>query len=122
MFSGPPVPPAIDIFKKDKKDFVEKGDFTDLEELFNIAKIQYENAREEIKLLGGDYLVENLRDAQTDCLYDLSNFLRKHIIAITIQKNGSMNMLTREHDYDINFGKPIFIAKKFKNYKLTKQH
>ena len=39
------------------------------------------------------------------------DFLRKHIIAITIQKNGSMNMLTREYDYDINFGKPIFIAK-----------
>lgn len=60
-------------------EFVEKGDFSELEELFRIAQIQYDNAREEIKLLGGDYLVENLRDAQTDCLYDLSNFLRKHI-------------------------------------------
>lgn len=50
------------------------------------------------------------------------DFLRKHIIAITIQKNGSMNMLTREYDYDINFGKPIFIAKKFKNYKAFYQY
>ena len=49
------------------------------------------------------------------------DFLRKHIIAITIQKNGSMNMLTREHDYDINFGKPILIDKKFKNYKAFYQ-
>lgn len=60
-------------------DFVEKGDFTGLDDLFRIAKIQYNNAREEIKKDGGDYLVENLRTAQKDCLYDLSNFLRKHI-------------------------------------------
>ena len=50
------------------------------------------------------------------------DFLRKHIIAITIQKNGSMNMLTREYDYDINFGKPILIDKKFKNYKAFYQY
>ncbi len=60
-------------------DFVEKGDFSELDELFHIAKIQYENAREEIKREGGEYLVEDLRTAQKDCLYDLSNFLRKHI-------------------------------------------
>ena len=60
-------------------DFVEKGDFTGLDELFRIAKIQYNNARDEITKEGGDYLVENLRDAQKNCLYDLSNFLRKHI-------------------------------------------
>jgi len=60
-------------------DFVEKGDFTDLDELFRIAREQYQSAREEIKKEGGDYLVEHLRDAQKDCLYDLSNFLRKHI-------------------------------------------
>ena len=60
-------------------DFVEKGEFSELEELFDIAKIQYENAREEIKKEGGEYLVEHLRIAQKDCLYDLSNFLRKHV-------------------------------------------
>ena len=60
-------------------DFVEKGDFTGLDELFRIAQIQYDNARDEIIKEGGDYLVENLRDAQKNCLYDLSNFLRKHI-------------------------------------------
>jgi cell division protein FtsQ len=49
------------------------------------------------------------------------DFLKKHIIAIKIQENGSMNMLTREHDYDINFGKPILIDKKFKNYKAFYQ-
>ena len=60
-------------------DFVERGDFQGLEELFDIARIQYDNAREEIKKQGGEYLVENLRVAQKDCLYDLSNFLRKHV-------------------------------------------
>jgi len=35
------------------------------------------------------------------------DFLKKHIIAIKIQDNGSMTMLTREYDYDINFGKPF---------------
>ena len=49
------------------------------------------------------------------------DFLKKHIIPIKIQENGSMNMLTREHDYDINFGKPILIDKKFKNYKAFYQ-
>lgn len=60
-------------------DFVYKKDFKDLDDLFHIAKIQYENAREEIKKQQGKYLVEDLRDAQKECLYDLSNFLRKHI-------------------------------------------
>ncbi len=60
-------------------DFVEAENFTELDELFHIAEFQYQNAREEIKREGGDYLVENLREAQKDCFYDLSNFLRKHI-------------------------------------------
>lgn len=60
-------------------EFVDKGNFKGLENLFEIASLQYENARREIKNQCGEYLVEDLRDAQKDCLYDLSNFLRKHI-------------------------------------------
>lgn len=60
-------------------DFVENGDFSGLDYLFKTAEIQYQSARNEIKSEGGNYLVEDLRDAQKDCLYDLSNFLRKHI-------------------------------------------
>ncbi|QMS85348.1 serine dehydratase subunit alpha family protein [Candidatus Xianfuyuplasma coldseepsis] len=60
-------------------DFVEAGDFDDLEELFRIATEQYNSAREEITKEGGNYLVEDLPEAQKTCLYDLSNFLRKHI-------------------------------------------
>ena len=61
-------------------DFVEKEDFSELEELFKTAEIQYENARNEIKKQNGDFLVEDLPENQKDCLYDLSNFLRRHII------------------------------------------
>ena len=50
------------------------------------------------------------------------DFLKKHIIAIKIQDNGSMTMLTREYDYKINFGKPILIDTKFKNYKAFYQY
>lgn len=60
-------------------DFVEQGDFTGLDELFRIAEEQYESARQEIIKEGGNFLIEDLRSAQRSCLYDLSNFLRKHI-------------------------------------------
>lgn len=60
-------------------DFVEGEDFEGLDYLFETAKIQYDNARREIKREKGDFLVEDLREAQKDCIYDLSNFLRKHI-------------------------------------------
>ncbi len=60
-------------------DFVDAGNFEGLESLFEVAKFQYNNARREIKNEGGKYLAEDLRDAQIECLYDLSNFLRQHI-------------------------------------------
>ena len=60
-------------------DFGENGDFSGLDNLFHTSELQYQSAREEIKIEGGNYLVEDLREAQKDCLYDLSNFLRKHI-------------------------------------------
>jgi len=60
-------------------DFIDQGDFDGLDELFRIAKEQYESAREEIRKEDGHYLVEDLPKTQKTCLYDLSNFLRKHI-------------------------------------------
>ena len=60
-------------------DFVEAGDFEGLDYLFETAKLQYDSARTEIIREGGKYLVEDLREAQKDCVYDLSNFLRMHI-------------------------------------------
>jgi len=60
-------------------EFVEAGDFTGLDELFRIAQTQYASAREEIKKEDGQYLVEDIADAQKTCIYDLSNYLRKHV-------------------------------------------
>jgi cell division protein FtsQ len=59
---------------------------------------------------------------ETFTAIDKDDFLKKNIIAITIQKNGSMTMLSREYDYEINFGKPVSIDKKFKNYKAFYQY
>ena len=58
---------------------------------------------------------------ETFSAIDKDDFLKKNIIAIRIQKNGSMTMLSREYDYEINFGKPVLIDKKFKNYKAFYQ-
>lgn len=59
---------------------------------------------------------------ETFSAIEKDDFLKKNIIAITIQKNGSMTMLSREYDYEINFGKPVSIEKKFKNYKAFYQY
>ncbi len=68
------IPKYEDIFN-----FVIKDDFEGLDFLFETAQMQYDNARRAIKNEGGEYLVEHLRKPQKECLYDLSNFLRKHI-------------------------------------------
>ncbi|BCR35652.1 L-serine ammonia-lyase, iron-sulfur-dependent, subunit alpha [Mariniplasma anaerobium] len=60
-------------------DFVEKENFEGLEELFRIASMQYESAREEVQKVNPEYLVEQLSTNQKSCSYDLSNFLREHI-------------------------------------------
>jgi len=60
-------------------DFIESEDYEGLEYLFETAKLQYESARKEIIREEGKCLVEDLREAQKDCIYDLSNFLRMHI-------------------------------------------
>ena len=60
-------------------DFIESEDYEGLDYLFDTAKLQYDSAREEITREEGKYLVEDLREAQKDCVYDLSNFLRMHI-------------------------------------------
>jgi len=53
---------------------------------------------------------------------DEDDFLKKNIIAVEIFDNGSMKMLTRSHDYEIMFGRPVLIDKKFKNYKAFYQY
>lgn len=45
------------------------------------------------------------------------DFLKKNIIGIEVLPNDGLIMKNRNFDYQIDFGKPIHIEKKFKNYK-----
>jgi len=53
-------------------------------------------------------------------VYD-DDFLKKNIIGIQITPTGSLKMLNRNFDYEIEFGKTINIEKKFNNYKAFYQ-
>ena len=44
-------------------------------------------------------------------------FLKKNIIGIQILPNGSLKMMNRNFNYEIDFGKTINMEKKFNNYK-----
>ncbi|RZJ67183.1 MAG: cell division protein FtsQ [Flavobacterium sp.] len=45
------------------------------------------------------------------------DFLRKNITGIRVSPSGSLVMTNRNYDYEIDFGKPVNIERKFKNYK-----
>jgi cell division protein FtsQ len=49
-------------------------------------------------------------------IYD-DAFLKKNIIGVQIMPNGSLMMLNRNFDYQIDFGKAIRVKDKFNNYK-----
>lgn len=49
-------------------------------------------------------------------IYD-DAFLKKNIIGIQIMPNGSLKMLNRNFDYQIDFGRMMNVERKFKNYK-----
>jgi cell division protein FtsQ len=44
-------------------------------------------------------------------------FLSKNIISIEVLSSGSLMMRSRNHDYLIEYGKPINVERKFSNYK-----
>ena len=44
-------------------------------------------------------------------------FLKKNIIGVQIMPNGSLRMLNRNYNYQIDFGKTIRMRAKFNNYK-----
>jgi cell division protein FtsQ len=48
-------------------------------------------------------------------------FLKKNIIGIQIMPSGSLKMLNRNFDYEIEFGQTVNIEKKFNNYKAFYQ-
>jgi cell division protein FtsQ len=53
-------------------------------------------------------------------IYD-DAFLRKNIIGVQVTPMGSLRMKTRGYDYELVFGRPINIERKFSNYKAFLQ-
>lgn len=49
------------------------------------------------------------------------DFLKKNIIGIRIASNGGLTMQNRNFSYEIDFGKPVNIDRKFRNYKAFYQ-
>lgn len=45
-----------------------------------------------------------------------SDFLKKNITGIEVRPNGALRMKSRNYGYDILFGRPLNIDRKFKNY------
>ncbi|ALM49716.1 cell division protein FtsQ [Flavobacterium psychrophilum] len=48
-------------------------------------------------------------------------FLKKNIIGLEVKSTGSLRMKTRNYGYEIVFGSPVNIEKKFNNYKAFLQ-
>lgn len=55
------------------------------------------------------------------CYMNNDAFLKKNIIGVEVYATGGMRMKSRGYDYDILFGRPINIEKKFNNYKAFLQ-
>ena len=49
-------------------------------------------------------------------VYD-NDFLKKNIVGMELDANNDLQMTNRNFDYQIEFGKMIYVEKKFKNYK-----
>ena len=62
-------------------------------------------------IINSDSLIEVYRKIYND------EFLKKNIIGVQVLSNGNIKMRNRNFEYEIDFGKPINIEDKFKNYK-----
>lgn len=71
-----------------------------------------------VPLVLGEITKKNNEDlaALFRIIYD-DAFLKKNIIGIQIMPNGSLLMLNRNFDFQIDFGRMINVERKFKNYK-----
>lgn len=71
-----------------------------------------------VPLVSGEINKKNSKDLFElfKMIYD-DVFLRKNIIGIKIMPNGSLLMLNRNYDFQIDFGNMINVERKFKNYK-----
>lgn len=68
--------------------------------------------------------ISSIEDAKLkellDYIYD-DEFLTKNITGMSVAPTGSVSMRSRNYDYEIVFGRPINIDRKFKNYKAFLQ-
>ena len=71
-----------------------------------------------VPLVSGGINKKNNEDlaALLRLIYD-DSFLKKNIIGIQVMPNGSLKMLNRNFDYQIDFGRMINVERKFNNYK-----
>jgi cell division protein FtsQ len=77
-----------------------------------------DNFTARVPLVSGDVDRENMKKL-SEVLKVIYNdeFLKKNIIGVQVLPNGSLNMSSRNYSYQLVFGRPINIEKKFKNYK-----
>jgi cell division protein FtsQ len=77
-----------------------------------------DNFTARVPLISGDINKKNNEDLATllRMIYD-DAFLKKNIIAIQIMPNGSLKLLNRNFNYEIDFGRTINVERKFNNYK-----
>ncbi|WP_297333762.1 cell division protein FtsQ [Flavobacterium sp.] len=70
-----------------------------------------------VPLLTGSLSEIKKEKLQELLLYIYNNrFLKKNIIGIAVKPGGSLVMKSRGYGYDIMFGRPLNIERKFKNY------
>jgi cell division protein FtsQ len=81
-----------------------------------------DNFTARVPLVSGHFNEGN-KEKLTDLLRVIYNddFLKKNIISIQIMPNGSLKMLNRDFDYQIDFGSIIKVEDKFRNYKAFYQ-
>jgi cell division protein FtsQ len=81
-----------------------------------------DNQTARVPLVTGEIAKTNAKKLHEllDYIYD-DNFLKKNIIGLTVLPGGNIVMQSRGYDYEIMFGAPINIDKKFKNYKAFLQ-
>jgi len=77
-----------------------------------------DNFTARVPLVSGEINVKNAKKLNElfRFIFD-DDFLRKNIVGIQIFSNGSLKMMNRNFDYEIDFGKTINVEKKFNNYK-----
>jgi len=101
--------PIARIFDKDDSFYIDyKGDKMPLSQNYT-ARVPLVSG--EINKKNSEKIAELFR-----IIYD-DEFLKKNIIGVQIMPNGSLKMLNRNYNYQIDFGGTVRMKAKFNNYK-----